>query len=354
MATQGRRVAVIGAGIVAWSCAWLLQGQGHRVTLIAPEHAPAGGSLAALGVLMARVFHRTGGRAWRLRQRSLELWDQWCTQLADRGHPLALRRGLLLLAADPREQQRLQHLAGERQGLEIAWWEPDRLAGLTPALPAGALGALHSAADGQIDPRLAMAALQADAQAAGLERLHDQVMALERTGDRWQLRLLHGPTRRTDYVVLAAGLGSAALLAPLGHGLALEPVLGQAAAIRLMQAPAWNWPAAAAVWRGVNLVPRPDLLEGHGLWLGATLEPGDQADPTALAELRTLEGAAPPWLEQAATVASWHGLRCRPLGQPAPVLASPEPGLLVATGHHRNGVLLAPATAEWVLNRIEA
>jgi glycine/D-amino acid oxidase-like deaminating enzyme len=52
-------------------------------------------------------------------------------------------------------------------------------------------------------------------------------------------------------------------------------------------------------------------------------------------------------------VRHWQGLRCRPIGQPAPVLAEPEPGLLLATGHYRNGVLLAPATAEWLCERIQ-
>jgi len=47
-------------------------------------------------------------------------------------------------------------------------------------------------------------------------------------------------------------------------------------------------------------------------------------------------------------------VRCRPVGQPAPVHLEPEPGLLIACGHYRNGVLLAPATAEWVCERIGA
>jgi glycine/D-amino acid oxidase-like deaminating enzyme len=53
-------------------------------------------------------------------------------------------------------------------------------------------------------------------------------------------------------------------------------------------------------------------------------------------------------------VRHWRGLRCRPIGQAAPVLAEPEPRLLVASGHYRNGILLAPATAAWIRERIEA
>ena len=49
----------------------------------------------------------------------------------------------------------------------------------------------------------------------------------------------------------------------------------------------------------------------------------------------------------------WQGLRCRPLGQPAPLLEQVAPGLLLLSGHYRNGVLLAPASADWALRWIE-
>jgi glycine/D-amino acid oxidase-like deaminating enzyme len=103
------------------------------------------------------------------------------------------------------------------------------------------------------------------------------------------------------------------------------------------------------VWQGINLVPRA----GGRLWLGATLEPGDQADPAALAALRELDGAAPPWLRQASVIRQWRGHRPHPIGQPAPLLEQLEPGLVLASGHYRNGVLLAPATAEWVAEQLE-
>jgi glycine/D-amino acid oxidase-like deaminating enzyme len=108
------------------------------------------------------------------------------------------------------------------------------------------------------------------------------------------------------------------------------------------------------VWRGMNLVPRPDLGDqGRRLWLGATLEPGDRPDAAALAHLRQLGGEAPSWLKEAEVVRHWNGLRCHPRGQAAPVLEEPEPGLLIASGHYRNGVLLAPATAAWICGRIQ-
>jgi len=75
---------------------------------------------------------------------------------------------------------------------------------------------------------------------------------------------------------------------------------------------------------------------------------------TALADLRRWGAAELPWLERAQVVRQWQGLRCRPVGRPAPVLEQLEPGLLVASGHYRNGVLLAPASATWACDQILA
>ena len=381
---------MVGAGIVGLACAWLLQRRGHAVLLLDPNpprtaipgaDAPAAeesaASRAALGILMGHVFHRSSGRGWRLRRRGLHLWDAWRRELTGRGHPIPWRPGLLLLAADDVDLQRQRRLLAtrQRQGLTLESWEPERLAGLQPDLPFGALGGLYSAADGQLDPGSAMEALARDAKRWGVERLAEGVKALEplsreahprgpgseRASGGWRAHLGGGGKVEGEWVVLAAGLGSGELLAPLGHEWPMEPMLGQALELELppegLAGPglpsAQAWPGAV-VWRGVNLVPRPDLAQGRGFWLGATLETGRMADSSALRELRDLGGAAPPWLRGARVLRQWQGLRPRPLQRPAPQLELIAPGLLLASGHYRNGVLLAPASAEWVLEQIEA
>jgi glycine/D-amino acid oxidase-like deaminating enzyme len=362
-----RTVLVLGAGIIGRMAAWRLAGAGHAVTLVDPELAgPAeaaqpsprlSGSEAALGVLMARVFHRSSGRAWKLRQRSHALWRQWLSELEQRGHRLPRRQGLLLLAASPEELERQERIAADRARLGIPMRQlgEEELRALRPQLPGNPLGGLLSPDDGQIDPRPLLHALLVEARRAGAAIAAEAAVALERgpgRGGRWRLRLAGGGAMEAEWLVLALGLGTMPLLAGLSLEMALEPVLGQALELELAADPAWSWPGVV-VWRGVNLVPRPDLgANGRRLWLGATLEPGTAASPRALAELRELGGEAPPWLRQAAVLRSWQGLRARPAGQPAPVLAEPEPGLLIASGHYRNGLLLAPATAEWLEERL--
>lgn len=373
---SGRSVVVIGAGLVGLSCAWFLTRRGHQVLLVdaaeacerppGSQHLAARGSDAALGVLMARVFHRSEGRAWRLRQQSLALWSDWRQQLASRGRPLTWRPGLLLLAAEAEDLTRQRALLEDprrRQDRhpQLQAWDRQRLQQLDPALPSGALGGLYSPLDGQLDPQEALAALAQDAADAGLERRSGWVTALQRCGRGWRLRLAGGESLQSDWVVLAAGLGSVALVpddlkpAPAR----LEPVLGQALELELDAGdlPAVrSWPGAV-VWRGINLILRPPLPGGQDagwrLWLGATLEPGLVSSSAALESIRGLAGQAPDWLLRARLRRHWQGLRARPCGQPAPLLQELGDGLLLAAGHYRNGVLLAPATAAWVAQRIE-
>jgi len=359
-----RSVVVVGAGLVGRACAWNLLQRGHHVQLLDPgldgDPDPNSGSWAALGVLMAQVFHRSSGRGWRLRQRSLTLWTLWRQQLAAQGWPLAWRPGLLLLAGNDDDLERHQRLLAcrQRQGMPLELWSRPQLEALAPALPAGATSALYSAADGQLDPGTALDALLGDGLRLGLQPCCDRAERLERRPGGWTVRTSSGQDLRAEAVVLSAGVASAALLESLGHSQPQEPVLGQALELELSAPSSWDtpgpWPGAV-VWQGVNLVPRPRTGDPAGaqLWLGATLEPGEQADPAALTHLRQLGGAAPAWLQQAAVIRRWQGHRTHPIGQPAPLLAELEPGLLLASGHYRNGVLLAPATAEWVADQLE-
>jgi len=352
---------IIGGGIIGRSASWHLQQRGHQVTLIDPDlHLetpanPLNGSRAALGLLMAQVFHRASGRAWRLRQRSLELWGPWVEQLRAQGHPLELRRGLLLLASDPIELERQQALVQQRQalGLPLEWWDAARIKALQPELPP-ALGGLWSAADGQIDPLPLLQALGSDARRLGARLCAQAVINLQRNADgSWRVELANGEGLTTGTVVICAGASTAPLLHTLGLTLPLAAVLGQAVELQPASAtPAWSGGPqrpAAVVWQGINLVPRPD----GRLWLGATCEPGSTADPQALEALASLNGQAPAWLRQAQRLRQWQGVRLQPQGRAAPWLERLAPGLLLASGHYRNGLLLAPATAEWIAAQVE-
>lgn len=305
---------------------------------------------------MAQVFHRNSGRAWRLRQQSLQLWRDWLEELTSRGHTISRREGLLLLAADPQELERQQTLVNLRRalGFPLELWPPHRLEEFQPDLPAAALGGLYSPLDGQVDPNETMAALLTDALSHGLAVHATAAAAISRRGlGQWTVDCTNGERLRPHWVVLAAGVASCTLAAQLGYDIPMEPVLGQALEFELKGSVHWNWPGAV-VWRGLNLVPRPDLEGRHRFWLGATLEPGELADPAELSKLQHWAGAELSWLNSARVKRQWQGWRCRPVGRPAPVLEQLEAGMIVTSGHYRNGVLLAPASARWVMEQVEA
>lgn len=361
-ALRPRSVVVIGGGVLGLAAAWLLVHRGHRVTLVDPaiDRSPQpdgrlSGSGAALGLLMADVFHRGRGRAWTLRQRSRQLWREWQAVLAARGLPLDHRPGLLLLAADALQWQRQQVLAAERQalGIPLEAWSAERIATLQPALPSACPGGLHSPRDGQLDPSQVLRQWLADGRSLGLVASSAVARRLEPRHQGWRLQLDSGPDLEADWMLLAAGMELATLWpqAALTAAPALEPVLGQALELQLPDdvPDPGQWPGSLA-WQGINLVPRP----GRRLWLGATLEPGITAEPTALERLRTLEDQAPDWLLRSRVLRRWEGLRMKPVGQPAPLCAQPAAGLLVVGGTYRNGVLLAPALAEWVVECVES
>jgi glycine/D-amino acid oxidase-like deaminating enzyme len=220
---------------------------------------------------------------------------------------------------------------------------------------------LFSPLDGQLDPAAAISAFRADGLTTGVEACADRAVGLEpRAAGGWRVRRAAGDPLEADWVVLTAGIDALPLLEPLGFQQPLEPVLGQALELELPPdsptpeggAAVEPWPGVVA-WRGCNLIPRPDLPGGRRLWLGATLEPGFLPDPAQLEALRALHGDAPDWLARARVLRQWQGIRPRPVGRPAPLLELLTPRLLLATGHYRNGVLLAPASAEWVVEQVE-
>ncbi len=353
-------IAVVGAGSVGSVTAWWLARCGAQVVWIAPSHGqgagPPSSSLAALGVLMGHCSRRLRGRSWRLRRTSLALWRQWLPMLG----AVPRQWGLTVLCHQPDEVERLRALARHRrgEGCPLAWRTRDDLLDSWPTLAAADLqGGLWSPQDGQLDPAPLLAALAGDAKRLGVQRWPAQVTGLKPDGGSWRLQLQAADpavpaTLPASAVALCTGLGAGPLLATLDPAIRLNwpmlPVLGQAAELHCPMLPPQGLPGPV-VWRGVHLIPRPQPRQ---LWIGATVEPGDRSQTRCFDRMLQLDGAAPPWLRQARVLRRWQGVRARPVGRPAPLLTTLAPGLLLTSGHYRNGILLAPATAAWTARQL--
>ena len=348
---------MIGAGAIGLGTAWHLAQRGHDVSVNDPRlNQPVlrqvsgsglNGTSASLGVLMGHVFRRNSGRGWRLRRRSMELWPQWIETLQAHQPGLKLHQGLLQIAEDERAAERMASLAAQRidLGLQIV-----TNADLAAVWPTASHGGLHSRQDGRVDPLLLQLALRQALARQSVELNTTAVVGLERNDNRWRVHRADGDSSVHDVVLLCTALSTDALLEPLGHARPMTPVLGQALALQLETGPTtWaNWPSVL-VDQGFNLIP---TAPGR-LLLGATVEPGDRAADDPLALMRSLNERAPTWLRTATVIDHWSGLRARPVDRPAPLLEELEPGLILASGHYRNGVLLTPGTAEWVATALE-
>tara|TARA_Y100001968_G_scaffold172785_1_gene158169 strand:- start:193 stop:603 length:411 start_codon:yes stop_codon:yes gene_type:complete len=131
----------------------------------------------------------------------------------------------------------------------------------------------------------------------------------------------------------------------------LEPILGQVIELELKNKTSnWKeWPAILN-YQSINFIHhRPNHI-----LIGATIEKGTKASLLDKQKMLNMDNTAPKWMIDATVNHEWNGIRAKPTNEPAPLLKELEPGLLVNTGHYRNGILLAPACAEWIELKIRS
>lgn len=354
------RIAIAGAGVVGAAIAYeLSQVPGLELSVFEANSQPATGATgSALGVMMGIISHKVRGRAWQLRQRSVERYDTLIAELeAQTGQVIPYnRQGIVALRFEggDRNPERWQTLQAKRheQGYPLELWDRETLVTRCPQITdAQVCSAVYSPHDRQVDPVALTQALLAAAQLNGV-RIHYDAL-VERDRESGHLYRNHEPIA-ADACILTAGLGVRELLPSLD----LRPVLGQALRLKLPRS--LGQPEFQPVITGQDVLFIP-LGEGH-YWLGATVEFPDEAGQVE-AQTATRKAfwqaaiAICPAIATAEIEQEWSGLRPRPWGQGAPVIQSLEGcdrPTLIATGHYRNGVLLAPGTAqvakEWVLS----
>jgi glycine oxidase len=340
-------VAVAGGGLVGLAVAWRAARRGLSVTVV--DDAPGAGASAAAAGMLAPVTE-AGYREeplLRLGLDSLARWPAFAAELeAAAGTPVGLRTaGTVVVGFDEDDVRELDALhAFQRElGLAAHRLTPREARRREPALAPRVRGGLLVEGDHSVDGRAVHAALLAAAEAAGVVLVRDRVAEVVTDGGRAGGLRLASRVLPADRVVLALGARSGQL--PGVPPLPVRPVKGQV--LRLAGAAGLLEGTVRALVRGrqVYLVP----YGGDRLVVGATSEDrGFDARVTAGGVHDLLHDAIDVVpevgeLELTETLARW-----RP-GTPdnAPLLGpSSLPGLVLATGHHRNGVLLTPVTAE--------
>jgi glycine oxidase len=341
-------VAVAGGGLIGLATAWRAAQRGLSVTVV--DDSPGTGASAAAAGMLAPVTE-AGYREEALLRLGLASVQRWPAFAADveaaSGTPVGLRTaGTLVVGFDEDDVRELTalHAFQIELGLAAERLTPRESRRREPSLTPRVRGGLLVAGDHSVDGRALHAALLRAAEDTGVRLVRDRVTALRVDGGRAAgLETAGGASVVAGSVVLALGAHSGRL--PGVPPLPVRPVKGQI--LRLAGATDLLEGTVRALVRGrqVYLVP----YAGDRLIVGATTE--DRGfDPTVTAggvhdllhdAIDVVPGISE--LELVETLARW-----RP-GTPdnAPLLGpGPLPGLVLATGHHRNGVLLTPVTAE--------
>lgn len=362
-----RHTMVVGGGIIGLAIAWEAGRRGHRITLIDPD--PAGGATYAAAGMLAPVseLHYREEHLLDLTLASARLYPDFVDRLtAATGVPAGYQRtGTVVAAVDGADRQTLVdlHQAQREIGLDSERLSVREARRLEPMLGPQVTGAFMAAADHQVDPRAMATALQA--ALAGLPEFRTvRIEATGLLGDDGGItgvRLADGSSVWADEVVLANGLAAGGMEGlPGGLDLPLRPVYGDILRLNVPEAlrPLLTRTVRAVVYgKPVYVVPRADGT----VVIGAT-QRENGSDAVSAGGVYELLRDAQTVIPAVAELELQEAL-CRPrpgTADNAPLLGRCRngdgkdiPGLLIATGFFRHGVLLAPLAARLCADLID-
>jgi glycine oxidase len=347
------KTVIVGAGVIGLAIAWRLAQAGCRVTIYDRGEVGRGASWAAAGMLAAAAETGPGEETLLgLTLDSQRQWPDFARELeAVTGISVGYRdEGTIVVALnrDDAEQLRFTFEFQKGLGLDLEWLSGAAAREREPHLRPGVPAAVLSPRDHQVENRALVTALTTAAKQAGVSiREHCPVHELDSAGGRVCGVLGNWGQEPADVVVLAAGAWSREVGGvPPPCMPPVRPIKGQMIALRMNPgAPVLRH----VVWlpNGGYLVPR---LDGRLIIGGTVEERGFDESITAGGLLTLIEAAwrAVPTIEELPVAETWVGFRPGSRDD-APMLGpSSLDGLIIATGHHRNGILLTPVTAQLI------
>jgi glycine oxidase len=355
-------VVVVGGGVIGLAVAWRARGLGMSVTVLERDECGQGTSRVAAGMLapVAEVeFGEAGRRVLELGLRSASAWPSFAEELAAAAGTAVelMRSGTLLVARDEDEAREAERQLAFREslGLRVERLRASAARALEPALAPTVRLALSVPDDHAVDPRDVLAALRAACESAGVTLREHALVArveLDSAGERVTgVELADGERVGAGQLVLAAGPWAGQLAGlPEGARVPVRPVKGQILRLRDPAGP--GLVTRVVRFEGGYVLPRGD---GRYVLGGTVEERGFDLAPTAGAAYEMLRVARElvPGVSELEIEELSVGLRPgTPDNAPAIGPGALE-GLIWATGHYRNGILLAPLTAELVAGMLQ-
>jgi glycine oxidase len=352
MSQSQEQLVVVGAGVIGLSIAWRAAARGMR-PLVLDAGEPASGATGVAAGMLAPVTEADFGEESliELNLASARLYPGFVSELeAESGRATGYREsGALNVAVDRDQAEELARLHELQRsiGLDARWLQARECRALEPGLSTRVAGGIDAPGDHQVSPRLLTVALRAALERrGGTLRPRARVVSLAvEGGETAGVVLESGEVVPGRTVVVAAGARAAEIGVPAGAEVPVRPVKGQILRLGGNSAS----PVATRIIRTpeVYAVPRPD----GRLIVGATVEErGFDSAVTAGGVFELLRAAYEvlPGITEMELLQAAAGHRpATPDNQPV-VGEGAIPGLVWATGHWRNGVLLAPVTADAV------
>jgi glycine oxidase len=346
MAVDATDVAIIGGGIMGSAVALRLAQRGVGVTVVERGIPGAEASSAAAGILGPQMEAEGPGPLLELGLASRALYPSLAAELRDAtGIDVGYdRSGVLSAALDEAGEDELRQRRAWQQGrnLAVVWLSGDEVRAREPALGPGIRAALEFPEDAQVNARELARAFSLAAAGAGARFVTGRYVrrvVIER-GEARGLEL-DGEMLSADTVVVAAGSWSGLVEGGGVPATVVRPARGQLVSIET-RPPLFRHVVAV---RGGYLVPRRDgtVLAGSTVEMAGFRK---QVTVGGLAAILTLARTLVPALADAPVTGTWSNFR--PYTEDhLPVLGTtPVRGLVLATGHFRNGILLAPITAQ--------
>ena len=343
---------VVGGGVIGLSCAWRAARRGASVVVLERERPAAGATGVAAGML-APVGEASWGEEplLAINLESLRRWPEFATELeADASEAVGYSEcGALHVALDRDEAEELarRYELHQSLGLESEWLRGSECRRLEPGLATAVTAGVHAPHEAAADSRRLCAALLAALERHGAE-VHSgaEVRSADPGEDGgWRVDVADGRRFEATSLVLAAGCWSGGEWLPEEARPPVRPVKGE---ILTLRGPCED-PVCARIVAGerVYLVPRDD----GRLLVGATVEEHGFDTTVTAGGVHELLREAYRLLPEIAELEflEWSaGLRPGTPDNSPLIGPGAASGLLVATGHYRNGVLLAPVTAESV------